>query len=120
MNELKVKGQSGTVWFERQPGRGYWMKSWDASGRWDICTPVEQLLLEELRQDEGKLISLRDHDEIRRALHKGKDGDPKPNGIACLECLRELVDVNPTTHLLSNPPKKSIRCQCGFEGTRVA
>lgn len=44
---------------------------------------------------------------------------PPPNGIACPQCGKELVDDNPSLTLMSCPPQKNIHCEfCDFKGTR--
>ena len=46
--------------------------------------------------------------------------EPRPNGIACPECGKELVDSSPNLILTSNPPQTSTACpECGYTGRRV-
>jgi len=47
--------------------------------------------------------------------------DPRPNGIACPKCGKEMFDIEPTMTLTSDPPKKKIKCPwCGYIGYRLA
>jgi len=44
---------------------------------------------------------------------------PRPNGIACPECGKELMDSD-TMILTSNPPRRNVHCpSCGYIGYRV-
>jgi len=46
---------------------------------------------------------------------------PRPNGIACPKCGKELLDSNHSMTLTSNPPQKNVHCAaCGYAGYRVA
>jgi len=46
--------------------------------------------------------------------------NPRPNGIACPKCGKELVDVEPNTMLTSWPPQLRIACQhCRYTGYRI-
>lgn len=52
------------------------------------------------------------------ALHSNA---PRPSGIACTVCGKELMDSNPMLTLMSSPPQKNVHCPaCGFMGYRVA
>ncbi len=43
----------------------------------------------------------------------------KPNGIACPQCGKELVDTDPHIELMSHPPQKQVLCvACHWTGTR--
>jgi hypothetical protein len=44
---------------------------------------------------------------------------PRPNGIACPKCGKEMVDLDNTV-LCSIPPQKNIGCECGFRDYRIA
>lgn len=47
--------------------------------------------------------------------------EPSPNGIACPDCGKELMDTNPYLTLTSNPPKKNVHCPaCKYIGYRIA
>jgi DNA-directed RNA polymerase subunit RPC12/RpoP len=49
------------------------------------------------------------------------DPSPVPNGIACPECGKEMLDSNPMVTLTSNPPQKNIHCpECSYRGYRIA
>lgn len=49
------------------------------------------------------------------------DRSPRPNGIACPNCGKELMDTNPIYTLLSIPSKKNINCpSCDYVGYRIA
>lgn len=49
------------------------------------------------------------------------DSSPRPNGIACPECGKELMDSNPFVTLTSAPPQKNVHCPaCGYVGYRRA
>ena len=63
--------------------------------------------------------SLDEHNaERRQAYQLGRES--KPNGIACPECDKELLDTNPDIQLMSCPPKSAIHCNaCDFTGYRV-
>ncbi len=66
-----------------------------------------------------KLMSLEEHNNKawKRWEHKN---DPQPNGIACPDCNKELVDLNPNVVLTSSPPQKDIGCPwCDYRGYRV-
>ena len=46
---------------------------------------------------------------------------PKPNGIACPQCGKEMYDSNPMIILTSHPAQKNIHCkECGYVGYRYA
>ncbi len=69
-----------------------------------------------------RLISLKSHDEfIRQGVADPLLNSPKPNGIACPKCGKELLDLTPNMILTSMPPQKTIICRkCGYKGTRLA
>ncbi len=64
------------------------------------------------------LVSLEDHNTKQRDLYaRHARRHAKPNGIACPDCGRELVDTSPNFTLLSVPPKKHVGCnRCGYRG----
>lgn len=68
------------------------------------------------------LISLKDHDARQATIHAASQPPqgPAPNGIACPECGKELVDTSPSTILTGIPPRRNVSCQCGYVGTRIA
>jgi hypothetical protein len=66
------------------------------------------------------LTALEEHNRHRREAH-ARAHLPRPNGIACPGCGKELVDFEPGVLLLSNPPHVRTACPaCGWKGTRVA
>jgi DNA-directed RNA polymerase subunit RPC12/RpoP len=47
--------------------------------------------------------------------------EPRPNGIACPKCGKELMDTNPNMTLTSYPAQKNVHCpKCGYTGYRIA
>ncbi len=68
-----------------------------------------------------KLISLSDNNKaISESVADPLYGESRPNGISCPACFKELVDVAPNRILLTDPPKKAIRCKrCGWSGYRL-
>lgn len=65
------------------------------------------------------LVSLADHDAVRRAAWDNKA--PSRNGIACPLCGNELLDLSPSVQLMSYPPQLDIGCTvCSYKATRVA
>jgi len=43
----------------------------------------------------------------------------RPNGIACPECGKELLDTNPNFALLTSPVQYRVHCSaCDYMGTR--
>lgn len=66
------------------------------------------------------LISLEDHNRSR-AQRVGQFGSaPIPNGIACPECGKELVDSTPDMVLTSWPAQHRVHCpSCNYTGTRL-
>ena len=43
----------------------------------------------------------------------------RPNGIACPECGKELLDTNPNFALLTSPVQYRVHCSdCDYTGTR--
>ena len=70
------------------------------------------------------LKSLAEHNEMMIVAHQSGWVDmhtPRPNGIACPACGKELVDTRPYALLTSSPPKKDVSCQsCDYSGYRIA
>lgn len=70
------------------------------------------------------LQSLEEFNKKRREFYDKIDAShnkPRTNGIACPKCGAELVDSNPSSTLMSNPPKKDIHClSCDYSGYRIA
>jgi ribosomal protein S27AE len=67
--------------------------------------------------------TLQDYNRRRQQEHHYADnsGQPTPNGIACPQCGREMLDSQPGVTLTSNPPQKNVHCpKCGYAGYRVA
>ncbi len=61
--------------------------------------------------------------QIERAVHHRRltDPSPRPNGIACPMCGKELQDSTPLLTMTSNPPQKAVDCPaCGWSGQRIA
>ena len=66
------------------------------------------------------LVPLREHDNVRFLAHS-RSGTPRPNGIACPQCSKELWDSSPLETLTSDPPQKRIHCpHCKYRGERIA
>ena len=66
-----------------------------------------------------KLIELKEYNQQRRKTYR-RSKEPVPNGIACPECGKEMVDTHPGVTLMSLPPKKDIHCpECGYKDYRV-
>ena len=63
------------------------------------------------------LEALADFNAKRRQEH---DIEEAGLGIACPQCGAELRDIDPLVTLTSNPPQKTVGCQCGYRGYRVA
>ena len=65
-------------------------------------------------------ISLEDHNRSR-AQQIGQFGSTLiPNGIACPECGRELVDSTPNMVLATWPAQYRVHCpSCNYTGTRL-
>lgn len=68
-----------------------------------------------------RLKTLKEHDDaILSKSSVGSVEGSRPNGIACPECGKELVDTNPSVTLTSNPPQKRVGCRrCRWIGTRL-
>lgn len=69
------------------------------------------------------MITLAKHQANRAEmfLAQGDVNRPRPNGIACPNCAKELMDSNPACVLTSNPPQKNTHCPaCGYRGYRFA
>lgn len=67
----------------------------------------------------AKLRTLAEHNDM---VHHGVDewNKPRPNGIACPKCEKELLDTCPGIMLASNPPRKYVHCPaCGYRGYRL-
>lgn len=71
-----------------------------------------------------KLVSLKEHNEMRRIAHRRRRmimNQPQLNGIACPNCGEEMMDSNPSVTLSSYPPQKNIHCpKCNYKDFRVA
>ena len=67
------------------------------------------------------LIPLSAHNAaIVSSTHDPMENEPRPNGIACPACAKELIDLHPNSIMLTFPPKKSVFCRkCGWSGTRL-
>jgi len=44
---------------------------------------------------------------------------PRPNGIACPKCGKEMNDLD-CMILTSYPPKRNVGCECGHRDYRIA
>jgi hypothetical protein len=68
-----------------------------------------------------KLKTLEEHDSEAWSTQVNMfSNQPKPNGIACPECGGELMDTNPMVTYTSYPARKSVHCDCGYKGYRIA
>ena len=69
-----------------------------------------------------KLQSLYEYNQkMSQSYFEGQEMEPKLNGLSCPDCDNELYDTNPSTTLMSKPPKKSVHCEkCGYKGYRLA
>lgn len=67
------------------------------------------------------LKSLKEHEEGRRESYERRaDRRMVPNGIACPQCGSELVDVDRSVQLMSNPPRYNTVCTaCDYSGYRA-
>ena len=71
----------------------------------------------------NKLKSLDEHNIEMSDIHWSNfySSEPRPNGISCPNCAKELVDSNPMMTLTSFPPKKNVNCtKCDYVGYRIA
>jgi len=66
-----------------------------------------------------RLKTLDEHNKSRH-LSAWLDAGPKRNGIACPICGKELWDTDPTMTLTNDPPQKTVHCDCGWTGYRLA
>jgi hypothetical protein len=66
-----------------------------------------------------QLISLEQWDKNIAALFEEDPTYPRPNGIACPKCGKELNDLDGEVYLMV-PPKRNVGCECGFIGHRIA
>lgn len=69
----------------------------------------------------SRLVSLDEHNAAIIASVPDPFLDtPKPNGIACPKCSKELVDSYPNRICAFEPVRKDVRCpKCGWFGTRL-
>lgn len=68
----------------------------------------------------AELISLHEHNAQRQQPVYYPVSKPIPNGIACPECGKELVDSSPDWALPTYPIQYRIHCpSCGYDGTRL-
>ena len=66
------------------------------------------------------LKSLEDHNKEMEEYYRNLHKYPKPNGLACPICGKELADSDGVL-LISMPPKRRIYCpHCGYMGYRIA
>jgi len=67
------------------------------------------------------LKSLGDFNSDRYKMHEGlNDNSPRPNGIACPDCGKELMDSTPMLVFTSMPPQLAIHCpECDYHSFRV-
>ena len=61
--------------------------------------------------------TLQEFNENALMIHADLTKYPKPNGIECPECKKELMDSDCMV-LCSYPPKKNVECECGYRGYR--
>jgi len=77
------------------------------------------------KTEEGKIPQLKSLSEFN-IQRKGtweieNNRQPKPNGIACPKCNKELFDSCPDVLLTSLLPQKNVHCpSCGYVGYRIA
>jgi hypothetical protein len=66
--------------------------------------------------------SLDDFNVRRRQQLAVRDAlGPRPNGVACPQCGKELLDSDPNMRFSSSPPKMNVHCaSCDYTGYRVA
>ena len=66
--------------------------------------------------------TLEQHNSESWKLHSQmNDNSPRPNGIACPKCWKELVDSNPMITLASYPAQKNVSCpHCNYSWYRLA
>jgi hypothetical protein len=65
--------------------------------------------------------SLDEYNEEKRKGYSIREASvPKPNGIACPECGKEMLDSEPGITLMSYPPKTRVHCpSCPYKGHRI-
>jgi len=62
--------------------------------------------------------TLKEDNKLMQDFYTNLHVYPKPNGILCDQCGKELFDLDNLV-LTSSPPKKRVKCcGCGFEGYR--
>lgn len=61
--------------------------------------------------------TLKEFNENALMLHADLTKYPKPNGIECPKCKKELMDSDCMV-LCSYPPQKNVECECGYKGYR--
>lgn len=65
--------------------------------------------------------SLEEFNKERQEYFELNSNKPRPNGIKCPECGKELMDSSPMIVLCSIPPKKDVYCKnCKYTGYRNA
>ena len=68
-----------------------------------------------------KLLTLKEFNESRSKNYPFGGDSLFYNGIACPECVLELIDSDPKIELTSYPPQKQVECvECGYYGTRIS
>lgn len=74
-----------------------------------------------LQKETPKLKTLEEHNAAIYKSYKRYSSDtPQPNGIECPRCKKELLDSDPSSQLLSNPPQKATQCsECDYRGYRL-
>lgn len=73
--------------------------------------------------EEKTLKTLAQHNAERLEIEQSfrHANDPRPNGIACPRCGKELWDSCPMITLTSHPAQKNVHCpDCGHRGYRLA
>jgi len=61
--------------------------------------------------------TLQEFNDNALMLHVNSTTYPKPNGIECPECKKELMDSDSMV-LYSYPAQKNVECECGYKGYR--
>ena len=65
------------------------------------------------------MISLKEYNTLIERQNDDREIADLPNGIACPDCGKELVDPLRAFMLMSKPPQTAVLClACGFTGRR--
>lgn len=67
------------------------------------------------------LLTLDEHNAmVAEQYHDPLANLPTRCGIACPSCGKELYDCTPNMIMPTSPPRKKVRCHCGWNGSRLA